>query len=46
MIGFNHYEVAILPAKRCPYSTLLGITLYTQYNNEYFTKINGLHTLL
>ena len=39
LIGLNHREVATLP--------VLGITLYTLYNNEYNRiKINVLHTLL
>ena len=37
MIGLNHYEVATLPAKMLPHYPLLGITLYTLYNNEYYS---------
>ena len=37
MIGLNHREVAILPAKKWPHYPLLGITLYTLYNNEYYS---------
>ena len=33
MIGLNHREVTTLPAKRWTYYPLLGITLYTLYNN-------------
>ena len=35
MIGLNHYEVATLPAKNWQHYPLIGIMLYTLYNNEY-----------
>ena len=37
MIGLNNREVATLHAKRLPHYPLRGITLYTLYNNEYYS---------
>ena len=36
MIALNNREVA-LPDKICPHYPLLGITLYTPYNYEYYS---------
>ena len=35
--GLNHREVATLPTKMWPRYSLLGITLYTQYDNKYYS---------
>ena len=37
MISLNDHKVAKLPAKNWPHYPLPGITIYTQYNNEYFS---------
>ena len=46
IIILNHHELATLPVKSWPHYPILGITLYTLYNNVILTKINVLHILL
>ena len=37
MSCLNHRRMATLPSKMWPHYPLQGITLYAQYNNEYYS---------